>query len=127
MIKTASTSDSKPSGKARILDGKWLAAREKARLAQEVKQLSGIKPCLATILVGDDKASHTYVASKHRSAHEVGFITADSKLPASASADEIAFEITKYNNDKNVHGILLQLPLPAWCNHPPTRTVFSAC
>ncbi len=95
-----------------ILDGRWLAAREKELIAAEVKSL-GITPGLATILVGENKASHTYVASKHRSAHEVGFETFDTKLSDTATSAEIAAEIRRYNADPKVHGILLQLPLPS--------------
>ena len=99
----------------RILDGKWLAQREKILLASEIvefRRRTSIAPCLATILVGENKASQTYIASKHRSAHEVGFQTIDSKLPATATHEDIAREILRYNNDPLVHGILLQLPLP---------------
>lgn len=113
MNNTSLTSSSASSG-AKLLDGKWLAAREKQLISAEVQALAaqGIVPGLATILVGENKASQTYVASKHRSAHEVGFRTFDTKLSESASSAEIAAAIERYNADPQVHGILLQLPLP---------------
>lgn len=108
--------------RATLLDGKWLAARERRILAEEVKIFTeqfGRAPGLATILVGDDKASATYVGSKHRSAQEVGFKTFDSKLPATATSAEIAQEIVKYNSRADVDGILLQLPLPSGLDPNP--------
>jgi methylenetetrahydrofolate dehydrogenase (NADP+)/methenyltetrahydrofolate cyclohydrolase len=70
-------------------------------------------PGLAVILVGDNPASQTYVASKHRFAKECGLETFDSHLPASTTRDELASVIEGYNRNDKVDGILLQLPLPA--------------
>lgn len=120
------SSDSEINIAGQILDGKWLAAREKALIASEVQEL-GITPGLATILVGENKASQTYVASKHRSAHEVGFETFDSKLGASATSAEIATEIRRYNADPKVHGILLQLPLPIGIASEPLLDLLDPC
>lgn len=100
----------------KILDGKTLARAVGRTVAQEaatVTQKIGRAPGLAVILVGDNAASKTYVASKHRFAKECGLVTFDSHLPASTSPQELADVITAYNNNDLVDGILLQLPLPA--------------
>jgi methylenetetrahydrofolate dehydrogenase (NADP+)/methenyltetrahydrofolate cyclohydrolase len=80
---------------------------------EKISKKVGRPPGLAVILVGDNPASKTYVASKHRFAKECGIITFDSHLPATVSPDELRKVIQAYNHDDHVDGILLQLPLPA--------------
>jgi methylenetetrahydrofolate dehydrogenase (NADP+)/methenyltetrahydrofolate cyclohydrolase len=73
----------------------------------------GVQPCLATVLVGDDPASATYVESKHKDAKEVGIITRDHRLAATFKQNELRELVQLLNNDPAVHGILVQLPLPS--------------
>lgn len=103
------------------IDGKAIAASVRSHVAQDVVTLKakGITPALAVILVGDDPASHVYVGNKIKACGEVGIKSIEERLPASASAQDIAAIITRLNNDKNVHGILLQLPLPAHIHSDP--------
>ena len=72
----------------------------------------GIKPCLATVLVGDNQASATYVKNKQIAASSVGILTRDFKLPQNITQEELSKTINELNHDENVHGILIQLPLP---------------
>ena len=72
----------------------------------------GIKPCLATVLVGNNQASATYVKNKQIAASSVGILTRDFKLPENISQEELVKTINELNHDENVHGILIQLPLP---------------
>jgi methylenetetrahydrofolate dehydrogenase (NADP+)/methenyltetrahydrofolate cyclohydrolase len=98
-----------------ILDGKKLAQTVARTLLHTVNQWSGKigrAPGLAVILVGEDPASKTYVASKHRFAKECGVKTLDATLPAQISGPELAEIIQSYNRQDDVDGILLQLPLP---------------
>ena len=97
------------------MDGKRVAAGVVAAAAAEAARLreAGIAPCLATILVGDDPASATYVRNKHRACGEAGIETRDSRLDAGARQDELDGLIGGLNADDAVHGILVQLPLPA--------------
>lgn len=99
----------------KVLDGKKLSLAVARTLAQRVSRLSpkiGRPPTLAVILVGDDPASKTYVAAKHRFAKECGVHTLDAKLPGATSAAELSEVIASYNANPQVDGILLQLPLP---------------
>lgn len=100
---------------ARVLDGKACAAALQADLRSRVTDLTsrGVTPCLAVVLVGDDPASHVYVRSKERRAAEVGIATRDHRLPATASTHELLDLVRALNADPGVHGILVQLPLPA--------------
>lgn len=101
---------------ALILDGKALAAQSEAELTQRVaaiKAKSGGKtPILATILVGDDPASATYVKMKGNACQRVGMGSLRIELPASTTTAQLLAKITELNNDPNVHGILLQHPVP---------------
>jgi methylenetetrahydrofolate dehydrogenase (NADP+) / methenyltetrahydrofolate cyclohydrolase len=72
----------------------------------------GILPCLATILVGDDQASATYVKNKQIAASKVGILTRDIKLPENIDQEKLVSTINELNRDNSVHGILVQLPLP---------------
>lgn len=101
--------------KARIIDGKVVSTSVKERVKKAVDELkrSGVQPCLATVLVGDDPASSTYVSSKQSDAREVGIITRDHKLSGDFKQTELAEVVQLLNKDPSVHGILVQLPLPA--------------
>ncbi len=96
------------------IDGKIIAQSVKDRVKKAVEELKsqGINPCLATILVGDNPASTTYVRNKHMACEEVGIITKDHKLDANISQTQLDEIIKNLNNDSSVHGILVQLPLP---------------
>ena len=72
----------------------------------------GVEPCLATVLVGDDAASATYVHNKHLACSEVGITTRDHRLPSSTTKEELEKLVDELNSDSMVHGILVQLPLP---------------
>jgi methylenetetrahydrofolate dehydrogenase (NADP+)/methenyltetrahydrofolate cyclohydrolase len=96
---------------ARIIDGKAVAARVKEEVAREVGEL-GVRPGLATILVGDDPASAVYVRMKREDSAEVGIESFHHQPGADVSAAELAGLIRSLNDDERVHGVLLQLPLP---------------
>lgn len=97
------------------IDGKEIAQSVKDRVRKAVEELKnqGINPCLATVLVGDNPASATYVKNKHKACEEVGIITKDFKFTSEISQLELNKKIDELNNDKTVHGILVQLPLPS--------------
>ncbi|KEQ56314.1 Bifunctional protein FolD, partial [Marine Group I thaumarchaeote SCGC AAA799-N04] len=96
------------------IDGKIIAQSVKDRVKKAVEELKtqGINPCLATVLVGDNPASATYVRNKHKACEEVGIITKDHKLDANTTQSQLNEIIENLNNDNSVHGILVQLPLP---------------
>ena len=101
---------------ATILDGKKLAQQIRSELAEEVIEFiqnNGVVPCLAAVLVGEDPASEVYVRSKRRACEEVGIESQLHRLPADVSAEELLRLVAKLNKDDEVHGILVQLPLPA--------------
>ena len=85
------------------------------RAVQKLKS-EGLQPCLATILVGNDPASMTYVRNKHKACESVGIKTKDYNLSNTASQEELDKIIDDLNNDREVHGILVQLPLPRQLN-----------
>lgn len=99
---------------ARIISGLEVSAAVKERVKKAVDELkaSGVQPCLATILVGDDPASATYVSSKQKAAKELGIATRDHRLAATFKQHELLELVQLLNNDPQVHGILVQLPLP---------------
>jgi methylenetetrahydrofolate dehydrogenase (NADP+)/methenyltetrahydrofolate cyclohydrolase len=99
---------------ARIIDGKSIAADLRAKVAAEVKRLSagGLTPGLVVVLAGNDPASETYVRSKGKQTVEAGMRSFDHRLPATVSQDEVLALVRKLNADAEVHGILVQLPLP---------------
>ncbi len=100
---------------AKIIDGKAVAARIRQEIKQKVEErlARGLpRPGLATVLVGDDPASHTYVRMKQKACAEVGIESFGYKLPADASQEEVEALVEKLNADPKVHGILVQLPLP---------------
>ena len=96
------------------IDGVVIAKSVKDRVKKAVEELKsqGIDPCLATVLIGDNPASATYVRNKHRACEEVGILTKDHKLDANITQQELNKIIDELNLDSSVHGILIQLPLP---------------
>lgn len=96
------------------IDGLKVAESVKERVKKAVNELKkqGVEPCLATILIGDNPASATYVRNKHKACGEVGILTKDHNLAESISQNEINELIDSLNKDSKVHGILVQLPLP---------------
>jgi methylenetetrahydrofolate dehydrogenase (NADP+) / methenyltetrahydrofolate cyclohydrolase len=92
------------------MDGKALAERIRAEVAQEVTELGSLG--LATVLVGDDPASEIYIGHKHRAAGEVGIRADDIRLPADITQDDLLHRVAVLNQDEEVDGILVQLPLP---------------
>ena len=104
--------------KAKVLDGKELSKKTEVYIQKEVRDLisKGIKPTLATILVGSDPASETYVKMKRNTCKRVGMDSIAIELPENTSTDELLKTIKKLNNDDKVHGILLQHPVPSQIN-----------
>lgn len=101
---------------ARRIDGKTTAAAVRADVAAGAARLlaeHGVQPGLAVVLVGDDPASEVYVRNKDKAAHEAGFAVRTERLPASTRQDELLALVARLNADRAVHGILVQLPLPA--------------
>src|SRR5574344_644202 len=97
-----------------IIDGKAIADEVKADVAAKVAELKarGVTPCLAVVLVGDNPASVSYVTGKRKALEEAGMADRSVVLPADTSEEEVLKLIDELNNDKSVHGILVQLPLP---------------
>jgi len=111
---------------ATIIDGQAVAAEIRARIKDEVAELKarkGIVPGLATVLVGDNPASQTYVRMKGRACEEVGMRSVGHKLPATATQAEVEGLVRQLNADPAIHGILVQLPLP---NHLNEEAVLNA-
>jgi len=94
-----------------IINGKALAQKIKKDIKKKVSQM-GVKPGLAVVLVGDNPASKIYVKEKEKACQEVGFHSKKIVLPANISQKKFLKEIEALNNDSNIHGILVQLPLP---------------
>ena len=103
---------------AQILDGKKLASDSEKEILESVSALKekGIIPTLATILVGDDPASETYVRMKQETCKRVGMESLAINLPKETSTEELLSKIDELNNDKKIHGILLQHPVPNQIN-----------
>ena len=104
---------------AQIIDGKAFAATVREKVAAHVTRIkdeNGITPGLAVVLVGEDPASQVYVRSKGKQTVEVGMNSYEHKLDVETSQDDLLSLINKLNNDPAVHGILVQLPLPAHLN-----------
>ncbi len=99
---------------AKILDGKAIAQDIRAELKTRVAELKkqGIVPGLGVLLVGDDPASRSYVTAKEKACEETGLYSREIKLPATASHKEILDVVNAFNADKQIDGILVQLPLP---------------
>jgi methylenetetrahydrofolate dehydrogenase (NADP+)/methenyltetrahydrofolate cyclohydrolase len=100
---------------ATYIDGKKVAAQLREKVAAEatrLKSAQGLVPGLATVLVGDDEASRVYVRNKGRTAEKLGFKSLHFDLPGQASEAEVLAKVRALNDDKSVHGILVQMPLP---------------
>ena len=101
---------------AKIIDGKAIAAEIRENVAEGVTELiaaGGTRPGLATLLVGDNPASHTYVRMKRKACAKAGIESFHHELPDDASQEDVEELVQTLNADPNVHGILVQLPLPA--------------
>jgi len=96
-----------------VVDGKKLAAEIRAEIAARVEALPRGTPCLATVQVGEVPESTIYVRHKHRAAKRAGMNSIDLKLPEQTTQDELLEHVAKLNADASVHGMLVQLPLPA--------------
>ena len=110
---------------ATVIDGKALAAATKAEAAEKVRELKsrGINPCLAVILVGENPASQVYVRGKINDCAQCGIESRSINLPADTTQDALLAEVKKLADDSAVHGILVQLPLPA---HLDQKEILSA-
>jgi methylenetetrahydrofolate dehydrogenase (NADP+)/methenyltetrahydrofolate cyclohydrolase len=98
-----------------LIDGKKYAEEIRIEVAQKVKEWvakGNTAPGLATVLVGDDPASRTYVKSKHKACQQAGFLSFSHELPANISQEKLEALICQLNDDPHVNGILVQLPLP---------------
>lgn len=105
---------------AKIIDGVALAALHAERAKADVSTLSdaGVRPCLAVVLIGDNPASAAYVRGKARACTAAGVRSVDHKLPSTVTQAEVMDLIGQLNADPSVHGILVQLPLPAGLDAP---------
>ena len=104
---------------ARLISGRYVAEAIRQELAEEVRKISethGIVPGLATILVGNNPASKSYVAAKNTTAKALGIFSEQCTLPAEISQAELIAHIEAYNTNEKIHGILVQLPLPKHIN-----------
>jgi methylenetetrahydrofolate dehydrogenase (NADP+)/methenyltetrahydrofolate cyclohydrolase len=99
---------------AQLIDGKKVSAdiREGLKKDIAVVKAKGIDPCLAVVLVGENPASKKYVSSKEKTCAELGIISIAHKMPETTTQQDLLNLIDDLNNDKKVHGILIQLPLP---------------
>ncbi|MEE3439582.1 MULTISPECIES: bifunctional methylenetetrahydrofolate dehydrogenase/methenyltetrahydrofolate cyclohydrolase FolD [Ruminococcus] len=97
-----------------IIDGKKVSAEVKEQVRIETEELikKGIKPGLAVIIVGDDPASRVYVNNKKKACEKVGFLSKEFALPATTTQEELLALVNELNEDKEINGILCQLPLP---------------
>lgn len=101
----------------RSIDGKAIAAGVRASVAEAVKQLPA-QPALAVVLVGDDPASHVYVASKGKATVEAGMRSVEIKLPADTTQADLIARVVALSADPDIDGILVQLPLPKHISEP---------
>jgi methylenetetrahydrofolate dehydrogenase (NADP+)/methenyltetrahydrofolate cyclohydrolase len=100
---------------AKLIDGNKISSDIKNEVQQgtaELERIKGVKPGLSVILVGENPASKVYVSNKQKGCDEVGFASDTIKMPETASTSDVLAQIDRLNNDKNTHGILVQLPLP---------------
>ncbi|EHQ34850.1 bifunctional methylenetetrahydrofolate dehydrogenase/methenyltetrahydrofolate cyclohydrolase FolD [Methanoplanus limicola] len=105
-----------------ILNGRELSEKIQESVKKEIAE-SGLTPCLATVIVGEDPASQMYVRMKHRACENVGIKSAGVELPAESTTEEILKAVSELNADPSVHGILVQLPLPP---HADTEKVIES-
>lgn len=108
-----------------IIDGKALAKEKRAEIAKQVEALKekGVTPGLAVVLVGEDPASQIYVRNKHKACEEVGIYSRKITLPEETTEEEILKIIDELNNDPEIDGILVQLPLPK--HFDPDKVILS--
>lgn len=101
-----------------IIDGKALATEIREKIKEDTARMTsaGVRPGLAVVLVGDDPASKVYVRNKKAACEEAGILSEEYTLPASTSEAELLELIHKLNNKKDIHGILVQAPLPSHIN-----------
>jgi methylenetetrahydrofolate dehydrogenase (NADP+)/methenyltetrahydrofolate cyclohydrolase len=107
--------DASPSG-AIVIDGKAIARAVRERVAVDAARVlkeTGTTPCLAVVLVGEDPASRIYVSNKEKAAAEAGIATRDHRLPVDTGQADLLALVRTLNDDRLVHGILVQLPLPS--------------
>jgi methylenetetrahydrofolate dehydrogenase (NADP+)/methenyltetrahydrofolate cyclohydrolase len=99
---------------ANIIDGLLVATKIQAQVKEQVERLvtKGVKPCLSTILLGEDPASISYINKKQRAAAELGIVTRDLRFSETLRQEELEGVISDLNADSHVHGVLVQLPLP---------------
>lgn len=99
---------------AHLLDGKAVAAEMREEIKQQTSDLiqKGVRPGLGVILVGDDPASRSYVTAKEKACEEAGILSREIRMPATADKEAILSEVEKMNAASDIHGILVQLPLP---------------
>jgi methylenetetrahydrofolate dehydrogenase (NADP+)/methenyltetrahydrofolate cyclohydrolase len=113
---------------ARIIDGKAIAAKVQAEVAAQAAELrdkTGVVPHLVAILVGDDPASASYVRGKKRACEQAGLKSTVHTLPATTSEQELLALVAQCNADRDVHGILVQLPLPKQIRPQPVLDAVS--
>ena len=114
-----STEYKRTPGGAILMDGNNLRDETVARLRKEIEAAGSPAVCLATVLVGGDKPSHIYVASKHKKAQEAGMISVGVHLEDDATQEQVEAEVRRLAADPTVHGILVQLPLPKHLDPEP--------
>ena len=114
-----STEYKRTPGGAILMDGNNLRDETVARLRKEIEAAGSPAVCLATVLVGGDKPSHIYVASKHKKAQEAGMISVGVHLEEDATQEQVEAEVRKLAADPTVHGIFVQLPLPKHLDAEP--------
>lgn len=109
---------------AKILSGKEVSARVKGEIKLRAEELTkaGTRPGLAVVIVGDDSASKVYVANKEKACAELGFYSEKYALPESTTEEELLELVQKLNGDDDIHGILVQLPLPS---HLDDKTIIN--
>jgi len=114
---------------ARIIDGRGIANEVRAALAVEVSALKqkGVRPGLGVILVGDDPASESYVRGKERACEKIGIYSDNRKMSADICDEDLLKVIEQMNADDRIHGILVQLPLPAHINESEMIEAVSPC
>lgn len=109
------------------IDGLVVSAqvRERVKMAAQELKSQGIQPCLATVLIGDNPASATYVKNKQKACADVGITTKDHKISATITQAELNLLVDSLNSDPTIHGILIQLPLPPQLNEFETTSRIS--
>jgi len=110
---------------SKIINGKAIAAQVRQEVASQINKISSSRgrPGLAVILVGEDPASKVYVRMKSKACEEVGIYSVTDHLPATVTEEELLKKVAEYNQAKEFHGLLVQLPLP---NHINTQKVIES-